>query len=81
MVVLVAIIALAAVVFVLGWVAYGIGAILGLISLKTHPVGGRPRKRKVVGKDDYYYQHPTLSEYDARYQSRENKPPRGPQDV
>lgn len=77
------IIGIAAGVWLLGTIAYGLGAILGVFSLFTHPVNGAPKRRKVrvETKDAYYYSKPPLSEYDARYQTRENKPPRRIEDL
>lgn len=56
-------------------VCYGLGAFLGIITLFTHPI--RFPKPVPAPVDAYVARRTKLSKKDARYQSREYKPPRG----
>lgn len=71
-------------VLVIGVMAQGLGVLLGIGPLFVSPPGGRTpnperarRRAEGIARDEYFKRHSKLSDYDARYQSREYKPPRG----
>lgn len=77
--IVITIVVLACAVWLLYALCFGFGAFVGILSLAARPSG--KRKRAPEKRDDYYKRHTALSGYDARYQTREYKPPRGRNEI